>query len=216
MLHRKFLLSLLIAIAAAAPALAQSRPDSKISAVHCKGLKRFTESQVLPLLNLPPGSPFDAALLETATQTLAATGAFAEVRYSYRPVSGGIAVEFQIKESVRFRRCTFDNFPFASDKEIRAFIAGKVPLYNGFAPDSGNMLDAISTSLEALANSKGISATVTHLPYSKLGTGDFEYLFKLSGPSIKIANIRFTGAQSVPESELLREAKPLLGRDYSA
>lgn len=215
MLHRKFLLSLLIAIAAAAPALAQSRPDSKISAVHCKGLKRFTESQVLPLLNLPPGSPFDAALLETATQTLAATGAFAEVRYSYRPVSGGIAVEFQIKESVRFRRCTFDNFPFASDKEIRAFIAGKVPLYNGFAPDSGNMLDAISTSLEALANSKGISATVTHLPYSKLGTGDFEYLFKLSGPSIKIANIRFTGAQSVPESELLREAKPLLGRDYS-
>jgi hypothetical protein len=124
-------------------------------------------------------------------------------------------VEFQIKESVRFRRCTFDNFPFASDKEIRTFIAGKIPLYDGFAPDSGNMLDAISTSLEALANSKGISATVTHLPYTKLGTGDFEYLFKLSGPSIKIANVRFTGAQSVPESELPREAQPLRGRDYS-
>jgi outer membrane protein assembly factor BamA len=215
MLYRKFLVRLLIAIAVAAQALAQSRPDSKISVVHCKGLKRFTESQVLPLLNLPPGSPFDPALLQAATQTLAATGAFDEVRYSYRSVSAGIAVEFQIKESVRFRRCTFDNFPFASDKEIRTFIAGKVPLYDGFAPDSGNMLDAISTSLEALANSKGISATVTHLPYTKLGTGDFEYLFKLSGPSIKIANVRFTGAQSVPESELLREAQPLLARDYS-
>src|ERR1700719_1523414 len=215
MKNHGFVLSLLVAAAIAAHAPAQTRLNSRISAVHCKGLKRFTESQVLPLLHLPAGSPFDPERLEAATQTLAATGAFNEVRYSYRPVNGGVVVEFQLKESVGFRRCTFDNFPFASESEIRAFITGQVPLYDGFAPDSGNTLDAISASLEALAKSKGISATVAHIPYTKLGNGDFEYLFKLSGPSIKIANIRFTGAKGVPESELLQEARPLLGRDYS-
>jgi outer membrane protein assembly factor BamA len=197
-------------------ASAQTHADAKISSVHCKGLKRFTESQLRPLIKIPAGSAFDPALLEAAAQALGATGAFNEVRYSYRPVTGGVAVEFQIKESVSFRRCTFDNFPFATDSEIRSFIASQVPLYDGFAPDAGNMLDQISISLESLAKSTGISAAVSHLPYSKFGNGDFEYLFKLSGPAIKIANIHFTGTQAVPESELLHEAKPLLGHDYLA
>jgi outer membrane protein assembly factor BamA len=214
--NHTLLFSLLIASVFPLHASAQTHADAKIFSVHCKGLKRFTESQLRPLINIPAGSPFDPALLEAATKALGATGAFNEVRYSYRPVTGGVAVEFQIKESVSFRRCTFDNFPFATDSEIRSFIAAQVPLYDGFAPDAGNMLDQISTSLESLAKSKGVSAAVSHLPYTKLGNGDFEYLFKLSGPSIKIANIHFTGTQAVPESELLHEAKPLLGHDYSA
>jgi outer membrane protein insertion porin family len=214
--NHKFVLSLLIAAAIAPETAAQTGPDAKISAVHCKGLKRFTESQVLPLIQLPSGSPFDPARLQAATQVLGATGAFDEVRYSYRPLNGGVVVEFQVKESIKFRHCTFDNFPFATDKEIRAFVAREVPLYDGFAPDGGNMLDQISASLQSLAKSKGISATVTHIPYLKLGNGDFEYLFQLAGPSIKIANVRFTGAQGVSESALLSEARPLLGRDYSA
>jgi outer membrane protein assembly factor BamA len=214
--NRKLLSTLLVAAAFSLGTTAQTHVEAKISSVHCKGLKRFSEAQLRPLIKIPPGSPFDAALLEAATQALGATGAFNEVRYSYRPVTGGVAVEFQVKESVSFRRCTFDNFPFASGAEIHSFIASQVPLYDGFAPDAGNMLDQISTSLESLAKSKGISATVSHLPYTKLGNGDFEYLFKLSGPIIKIAHVRFTGTRAVPESELLHEAKPLLGHDYSA
>jgi outer membrane protein assembly factor BamA len=170
--NHKLLLTLLMAAAFPLYTSAQTRTDKKISSVHCKGLKRFSEAQLRSLIKIPPGSPFEPALLEAATQALGATGAFNEVRYSYRPVTGGVAVEFQVKESVSFRRCTFDNFPFATDAEIRSFITSQVPLYDGFAPDAGNMLDQISTSLESLAKSKGISASVSHLPYTKLGNGD--------------------------------------------
>jgi outer membrane protein assembly factor BamA len=116
---------------------------------------------------------------------------------------------------VRFRRCTFDNFPFASDREIFDFIQAKVPLYDGSAPDDGNMIDEISAALELLAKSKGIVATATHIPYTKLGNGNFEYLFHLAGPAIKVAQVRFNGVRDLPEADLVREAKPLVGQDYS-
>lgn len=58
-------------------------------------------------------------------------------------------------------------------------------------------------------------ATATHIPYTKLGNGNFEYLFQLTGLSIKVANVRFNGAKDLPEPDLVHEAKPLLGQDYS-
>jgi outer membrane protein assembly factor BamA len=132
----------------AMPCSAQIAANGKVTAVHCKGLRRYKESQVLPVINIPIGTVFDQTRAEEATQKLGASGAFDEVRYSYRQIKGGIEVEFQLKESVRFRRCTFDNFPFASDPEILDFIQARVPLYDGSAPDAGNMLDEISAGLE--------------------------------------------------------------------
>ena len=124
-------------------------------------------------------------------------------------------MDLLLKETSRFRRCTFDNFPFATDDEIQNYIRDRVPLYDGSAPDSGSILDDVSSALESLAKARGISATVERISHGALGGAGLEYLFRLAGPTIKIARVQFNGTQGIPESELLREAGPLRGRDYS-
>ena len=214
---RTFLLACFIvtAVPLTPAAYSQSHADAKIGAIHFKGLKRFTAAQLMPIVKIPVGSNFDPYRLEVATHDLGATGAFEEVRYGYRPENGAVTVDFIVKEAAQFRRCTFDNFPFATTDEINAYIRGKVPLYDGSAPDGGSMLDDIGAALQSFAASRGITSTVDHISYQRLGSPDLEYVFRVSGPTIKIASVHFTGTQSVPESDLINEAKPLAGRDYS-
>jgi outer membrane protein insertion porin family len=187
----------------------------KIGAVRVKGLAHFKEAQVFPILKISAGAPFSQAALDAATQALGDTGAFEEVRYSYRPENGAVAVDFLVKEAAKFRRCLFDNFPFASSAQIVAFVQRQVPLFDGSAPDTGSILDDVDTALVNFAKSRGISATVQHMRYTKLGSGDLESVFRLSGPAIRISSVHFSGGQAIAESALIREAQPLLGRDFS-
>ena len=207
--------SIVTALALAPAARTQSHPDAKIGAIHFKGLKRFTAAQLLPVIKVSVGSNFDPYRLEVATRDLGATGAFEQVRYGYHPENGAVTVDFIVKETAQFRRCTFDNFPFASTDEINAYIRTKVPLYDGAAPDAGSMLDDIGSALQSFAASRGITATVEHISYGQLGSPNLEYLFRLSSPAIKIAAVHFTGIEAISESDLRREASPLTGRDYS-
>jgi len=48
----------------------QSRADARVGAIHLKGLERFTEAQVLPLINIPYGSSFDPSRLDAAAQQI--------------------------------------------------------------------------------------------------------------------------------------------------
>jgi len=187
----------------------------KIGAVHLKGLAHFKEAQLFPILKISTGAPFNQSALEAATQALGQTGAFEEVRYSYRLENGAVTVDFVVKETANFRHCVFDNFPFATSAEIVSRVQRQVPLFDGSAPDTGSMLDDVDSALIDFAKSRGISATVQHTRYTRLGSRDLEYLFRLSGPSIKISTVHFSGNQAIAESELLRETKPLLGRDFS-
>src|SRR5262249_47102845 len=143
------------------------------------------------------------------------TGAFEEVRYSYRPENGAVTVDFLVKEATHFRHCIFDNFPFATTEEILAYVQRKVPLFDGAVPDGGSIMDDVGEALLALANSQGVRASVEHTVFGTLGSGNFEYLFKLSGPAIKIRSVRFSALAQIPEADLLREAKPLLAREFS-
>ena len=207
--------SLVVGFLFVLPPAAAPQVAPKIGAVHVKGLSRFKEAQVFPILKISPGSPFDQSALLTATQALGETGAFEEVRYSYRPENGAVTVDFLVKETAKFRRCLFDNFPFASSAEIVAYVQRKVPLFDGSAPDTGSMLEEVDWVLADFAKSRGVSATVQHQPYTRLGSSDLEYVFRLSGASIKISAVHFTGNQAIAEPDLLREAQPLVGRDFS-
>jgi len=198
----------------ALPAAPQSNLP-KIGAVHVKGLVHFQEAQLLPTLKVSAGAPFSQPVLDATTRALGQTGAFEEVGYSYRPENGAVTVDFVVKETTNFRHCVFDNFPFASTAEIISYVQRQVPLFDGSAPDTGSMLDDVDSALMDFAKSHGISAVVQHVRYTRMGSRDLEYVFKLTGPSIRISTVHFSGNQAIAESELLREARPLLGRDFS-
>jgi outer membrane protein assembly factor BamA len=214
---RQVILVVLLLTSGFPPAAApQSSPTGpKLGAIHFKGLQHFTEAQVLAAVDLQPGAVFARDRLDTATQILAQSGAFQEVRYNYRPEAGAMTVEFAVKEVARFHRCAFDNFVWMQDSELQSLLREKIPFYDGSAPESGTILAEISAVLEGVARSHHISGAVNRIQYGGLGDPHWEHLFSFAGPAIKVTSLRFAGTQAIEEGALVREGKPLIGRDYS-
>lgn len=190
--------------------------DHKLNTLHFSGLSRFKEVQVIPVSGLKKGQMVGLSKLDEVTQKLGRSGVFEEVRYSYKTDGDGIAVEFIVKEAERFHQCVFDNFVWLKQSEIDSYLREQLPLFDGAAPETGDILDEISTGLENLSKTHGITTNVTRIQYGKLGDLNWQHRYAATGLAIKITDVRFSGNQGVEEAMLAREAKPLLGRDYSA
>jgi len=199
------------------PALiAQSKPAPVIGAIHASGQKRFSESQVVAASGLQSGQPFDVNAIQDATQKLGRSGAFEEVQFKYRPENGQVVVEFVVKEAGKFHRCRYDNIMWASTKEIEDYVHGEIPLFDGYAPESGDLPDDISGALERFLQQRQIAGHVERVQFGKtIGDPNWEHLYSVNGPVIKVQAVVFEGVKGIDEGLLLKEAKPLVGRNYS-
>jgi len=195
---------------------AQSTSLPLIGAIHCSGQKRFSELQVVAASGLRTGQVFDVQAVEAATQKLGQSGAFEEVRFKYRPDKGQMTVEFVVKEATRLHRCTYDNFVWASTKEIEDFARNEVPLFDGSAPEGGELPGEIRNALERFLQQRGIAGRVELTQFAKgIGDPNWEYLYSVNGPVMKVQRVTFTGVKGIDEKLLDKEAKPLVGRNYS-
>jgi len=195
---------------------AQSQPALLIGAIHASGQKHFSESQVIAASGLQSGQTFDVNKIQDATQKLGQSGAFEEVQFKYRPESGQVVVEFVVKEAAKFHRCTYDNFVWASTKEIEDFIRNEVPLFDGYAPETGDLQEEISGALEHFLQKGQIAGHVERVQFSRsIGDRNWEHLYSVNGPVIKVQGIAFEGVKGINEGLLQKEARDLLGRKYS-
>jgi len=165
---------------------------------------------------LQSGQIFDVNAVEAATQKLGQSGVFDEVQFKYRPDNGKMSVEFVVKEAARFHRCTYDNFVWASPIEIEDFVQAEIPLFDGYAPESGNLPDEIASSLERFLQQHRIAGHVERVQFAKsIGDRNWEYLYSVNGPIMKVQSVAFQGVKGIDEGLLQKEAKPLVGRNYS-
>jgi outer membrane protein insertion porin family len=191
-------------------------PTTKIGAIHVSGQKKFSAEQVIAATGLKQGQIFNVRDLDAAAERLGKSGAFPDVSYSYVPQGGLIVVEFKVEEAAKFRACLFDNFVWLSDEEIQARLRKDVPLYDGMAPETGDMLDQISGELEKLSEEKGVTTHVTRrIEAARIGDPNWSHLYVAEGPKVKIRSFRFTGAAALKPSDLEHEAEQFVGRDYS-
>ncbi len=194
----------------------QSKSPPFIGAIHSSGQKRFSEGQVIAASGLRTDQIFDVKAIEAATQNLGQSGAFEEVQFKYRPDNGKMSVEFVVKEAARFHRCTYDNFVWASTKEIEEFVRGEVPLFDGYAPESGNLPGEIASSLERFLQQRGIAGHVERMQFARsIGDPKWEHLYSVNGPIVRVQSVVFLGVNGIDEGLLRKEAKSLVGRNYS-
>jgi outer membrane protein assembly factor BamA len=195
---------------------AQTKSALLIGAIHSVGQKRYAESQVISASGLAAGQVFDVNAVEAATQKLGKSGAFEEVQFKYRPENGQVTVEFVVKETGRFHRCTYDNLVWASAKEIDDSLRSEIPLFDGFAPEGGNLPEDIARSLERLLQKRGITGQVEHVQFGRsIGDRNWEYLYSVNGPIEKVQGVAFEGVKGIEEKLLEKEAASLVGRNYS-
>ncbi|HKW56497.1 MAG TPA: POTRA domain-containing protein [Candidatus Acidoferrum sp.] len=146
--------------ATGSPRQSAASTDSKIGSIHVTGLKTLTSEQAIAATGLKPGQAFDVQQLNRVAERLGKSGAFSDLTYTYVSQGGLVTVDFKVQEA-KLRPCHFDNFVWLPGAEIDARLKRELPLYNGMAPETGEMADEVSRVLEQLSKEKGVSVRVT-------------------------------------------------------
>jgi len=130
---------LLIPLLAATPCLSAPQAASlgKIKEIRITGLKRYTQTEVLPVSGLSIGQTVTEDDLKEATNVLARTGAFSNLAYSYSTMAGAVKVILDLEETGQLLAIRLDNFVWWKDDDVKAKLRARVPLYRDQLPVAG-------------------------------------------------------------------------------
>jgi Surface antigen variable number repeat len=201
-----------IVIGACAFAAPPASAQAVLREIHASGSAHYTEEQILALSGLMPGDPVTRDEVQAIANYLAQLGIFSRVNWTTREADTSLEFEVQDAPVVPV---WFDNFPWFSEKELLDSVELAVPLFNGLAPQSGSLLDDISSALTLLLKTNNISGTMEHTLLAKPGSDDQVMQFHVTGPTLTIDSIAYTDplAQNSPK---LDDRKPdIVGKPFS-
>ena len=199
---------------ATGPLMAQSGGQFKLVSVKVIGSTRYQESEIVRASGLKLAEVVTPNTLQEAASRLGALGVFAEVNYRYHTLGEEVGVQFVVKDAAQFLPCTFENFVWLSKAALLSGVHSRVPLFDGQAPPSGELLGRVSSALEAILQERGVQAQVE---FSPSFTGSARSMqFRVVGISIPVLKVEFTGVQRVDPALLQEAASPLIGKDFDA
>ena len=185
-----------------------------LASVQVTGSHRFTSNQITTVLTLRSGNKVNREDMQTAADRLAGLGLFASVQYRFSDVESGVKVEYQVTDSPGVP-ATFDNFPWYTDEEIEGALKTSVVLFDGMAPQSGTILDAMSSSLEKLISERGMHANVSHNLVTGPDGKQLVQLFRIEGPVLKVQSVEFSDALAASDRGIQQSLAPLIGKPFS-
>ncbi len=198
------------------PSRAQSVGAFRLVGVSVVGSERYKEPELVQATSLRLGQALAPDALNEAANRLATTGAFAEVKYRYETRGDGMTVVFTVHDAAGLLPCTFENLVWFSPQELLQELRARVPLFDGYSPVRGEMLDLISAQLGALLEARGIHAQIQVSPQGPLGGPVQSMQFREVGVPLPVRRIEFTGIEKVDAASLQQAAQPLLSKDYDA
>jgi outer membrane protein insertion porin family len=214
----RFLLTfVLLAIPSVARLLpAQTGRPFKLVSVKVIGSTRYEESEIIRAAGLKLAEAVTPDTLKEAADRLGTAGVFAELHYRYQTRGEELTVQFTVKDATKFLPCTFENFVWLSKDELLSGVRSRVPLFDGQAPPSGELLERVSSALEAMLQERGIQAEVESSPWGRLGGPVERMEFRVVGIPLPVLKVAFTGVQKVDAALLQEAARPLVGKDFGA
>ena len=191
--------------------------DRRIARIEVEGLQRLKPAEVIESTKLKPGAAFSVTEVDEAGQRLMDTGLFTKVGYKTITTGNNVTVIFQLEETKSTQSpVLFDNLVWFTNEELYIAIKRDVPSFNGLAPDTGTMTDAIKQALQKLLDEKQIKGTIEYSAWQTgVNSGKQEHVFSVTGVPIPICKITFPGSKNVPEETLAKSSKELLHADYS-
>ena len=211
-----FLLSLLLVriLPGLSPPVGQSEARFKLVSVKVIGSTRYEESEIVRASGLKLAEVVTLETLKEAANRLGALGVFAEVSYRYHTLGEEVGAQFVVKDAAQLMPCTFENFVWMSKEELLSGVHSRVPLFDGQAPPSGELLERVSSALKAILQERGIQARVEFSPSFSGSVRSMQ--FRVVGISIPVLKVEFTGVQRVDPALLQEAARPLIGKDFDA
>jgi outer membrane protein assembly factor BamA len=187
---------------------------SRLLSIKATGSKRYASADIVAATGLQLGQTVSEDDFQRISRRLGESGAFSDVAYTFQSSPAGIKLELHVTDSGPFVPTHIDNFVWLSDQELAEKLRARVPLFQGELPASGDLADQVSEALQALA-----------IEYKQTGRADYlragpqhgpveSFDFIITGHSIRVRDIAFTGANP-SELPLLELAARKLPLDYS-
>ena len=211
------LLGLLAVLLVPGPLLGQSSSaagTAHLVSVEVTGSHHFASKDIAAVAGLRAGAEVKKEDLQAAADRLAQLGLFASVQYRFSSVESGVKVEYQVTDAADVP-VTFDNFPWFTDDEIEAALKSSVVLFDGMAPQSGSILDAMSSSLEKLIAKRGMHASVSHNLVTGPDGKQFVQLFQIEGPVLKVQSVEFSDALAANDRGVQQTLATIIGKPFS-
>lgn len=186
----------------------------KLISVTVTGAKRYTQEQIIAASGLQLGQTVSDDDFKKASRQLGETGAFSDVTYSFKFAGEGTKLDLQVTESTQFVPARFDNFVWLPDEELLKQLRQRVPLFDGQLPVTGTLPDEISELLQALAIEHNVQGRVDYLRFGAQDGPIEAFVFTITGPAIRIREVKFAGAAPAELPALQAAAQKIEGQEY--
>jgi len=209
-----FLILVLSAVRARTAQAQQSKGGaSHLDAVEISGSKKFSSQQIAAAVGLRAGNIITREDLQAAADKLAGLGVFSNVQYHFTTVESGVRAIYDVSDAATVA-VTFDNFPWFTDDELNAALKHSVALFDGSAPQGGAILNAMSTTLENLVQSRGVLGTVSHTLIN-FPLGGQRMQFRVENADITVKTVEFSDPLATNDLAVQQSTSQLIGRPYS-
>jgi outer membrane protein assembly factor BamA len=186
----------------------------KLVSIKVTGTKRYTPNDIIAASGLQIGQTVSEDDFKRVSQHMGETGSFSDVAYAFQFSPEGTRVELQLTDSDKFVPAQFDNFVWFSNKELLDGLHAEVPLFQHDLPVSGDLADQVSNALQAMLIEHKIDGHVDYIRAAKEDGPVNSFVFSVTGLSILIRNVDFTGAGPAELSLLQTAAKKISGQDF--
>ncbi len=186
---------------------------SHLDAVEVSGSKRFSSGEIAGAVGLRAGNIITREDLQAAADKLAALGLFSNVQYHFTTVVSGVRATYELTDTPTVP-VSFENFPWFTDEELTAALKRAVPLFDGNAPQSGTLLNAMSGTLENLVQARGVFGTVSHTLVN-FPLGGQRMQFRVEGAELTIKGVEFSDELASKDRAIQQSAGQLIGKPYS-
>lgn len=206
---------LLTAVCFSAAPVVGEVASARLLAVRAIGSRRYSEALIVQASGLKLGTVVSPDDFKQAANRLMATGAFADIQYSYTPEGEAWQVQFQVSDSTNALPCRFANFVWFTDQAIKAWLHQHVPLFVETLPYNGSLPKQVIKALEQMLEERGIQGSVTMMLYTPGPGQPFQSIdFEVVGVPIPIQRVSLTGGSPVEPAQLQKAVQPLLGTNY--
>jgi outer membrane protein assembly factor BamA len=188
--------------------------NARLVTVEVTGSHHFSSKDIAAAAGLHAGTEVKKEDLQAAADRLAQLGLFASVQYRFTSVESGVKVEYQVTDAADVP-VMFDNFPWFTDDEIERALKSSVVLFDGMAPQSGTVLDAMSSSLEELIAQRGVHATVSHNLVTGPDGKQLVQMFRIEGPVLRVQGVEFSDALATNDRAIQQSLAPIIGKPFS-
>ena len=186
----------------------------KLASIKATGSRRYTPEEIVAATGLQIGQAVTEDDFKTAVQHLGETGAFTDVRYSYKYSGEGATLELQLSDNSALVPVSFDNFVWFSDQELSKTLHQRVPLFQTQLPLTGDLPDQVSDALQAMLIERHVQGRADYLRAADLDGPVTAFVFSVTGQHILIRNVDFSGANPAELPALQQAARQLRGEEY--